>query len=109
MHIGETRCIVLVVCDRYTVHGSGLAPMALGPGRADHLRAKGRARGCVALALFGRAKGQSRWPVARRVGPQGRPVVDPARPSVDTSLSASCEFVASGQKYLAVASSSVPQ
>jgi hypothetical protein len=53
----------------YTVHGSGLAPMALGSGRPDHLRAKGRARGCVALALFGRAKGRHRWPVARRVGP----------------------------------------
>ena len=51
----------------YTVHRSGLAPIALGPGRPDHPRARDRARGCVALALFGRAKGQHRWPVACRV------------------------------------------
>ena len=41
----------------YTVHGSGLAPMALGLGWPNHPRAKGWASSCVALTLFGRAKG----------------------------------------------------
>ena len=68
----------------YTVHRSGLAPLALGPGRPDHLRAKGRARHCVALTLFGRATGQHRWPVARRVGPW------PTRPGPQLTCDITC-------------------